>query len=72
MSKKRAQKREFNAAVELAAAKKARRGIALFALSSTVIAIASAIVAAERVMSSMSTDEDWSSFDWSMDDEDII
>lgn len=70
MLKKRAIKREFDTAVNLAASKKARRGIILVAVTTTIVACASAIIATERILNTMSTRADWSTLDWGMEEED--
>ncbi len=66
---KKAERMEFNAAVDAAATKKARRGILIFAISTTVVAIASALITADRLMSKICTHSDWSKLDWSIDED---
>ena len=75
MSKKKAQKlqkKEFDMAVEIAARKKARLGIILFAVTSTSIALATTAVVVERLFNKISTVGDWSAVDWGMDDTELI
>ncbi len=72
MSRKKAERKEFDMAVEQAAAKKAKWGIILFAVSTTSVALATTIVVLDRLISRISTADDWSHVDWGMDDTDLI
>lgn len=59
-------------AIEKNAVNKKKLGLALFAAGSTIVAVTTAVIVAERLLASISTEGDWSSLDWGLDEEDEL
>lgn len=70
MSKKEVPVEEITEAIDKAANKIATKKVVFFALGSTILATATLIVTANILLNRMTTDDDWSNLDWSMDEED--
>ena len=69
---KKLAKAQANGASDKMAIRKARIIIAVSAVTSTVVAVITAVIVAERIIQDMSTRDDWSDFDWGIDDTDLI
>ena len=69
---KKLAKAEAKAASDKMAIRKARIIIAVSAVTSTVVAVITAVIVAERIIQDMSTRDDWSDSDWGIDDTDLI
>ncbi|MDD5823441.1 MAG: hypothetical protein PUD55_03280 [Firmicutes bacterium] len=71
-AEQKAKKKEFEMAVDIAARKKARMGIIIFAVTSTSLALATTAIVVDRLFARLCTSADWTGADWGMEDTELI